>query len=252
MKNHLAVALLLLVTMAVAAVAEDFSVTLRTAGRWPGGDVYEPGQQLYNAPAGSLTAVWFKSRGRVRGTNSCPMKVWAVPSGDYRRIIRIDGYCHNPAEGGWNVCPPAPKPCPSPSLLCVSVESALPSQGVKVTYIPGKDNPMPYLGERQLYPAQSMNTGSEQAREVWPEIGVGIQTNSTRETGPQTCDPGGHPPDPPDPSATGAKSGGAKSGAREVTSQAGGHQPPPQPSHGTAGMPWDPSPSHPHVADPVH
>lgn len=81
-------------------------------------------------------------------------------------------------------------------------------------------------------------------------VGYFYQQDSERcnpEDAPATCDPNGTPPDPP---SVGAATG-TGTGGQPAAPPSGGNQPPAQPTHNTGGASWDPSPSHPKVADPV-
>lgn len=222
-------------------MAEDFSVTLQRAKPWPGKKVWVAGMQSRTAPVGTVTAVRFWTRGWVTGTNSRPMTVWAVPRseafGIRWRIIGVKAYCSNPAVGEWLEClpKPAPKPCP-PAGLNASVESELPPRETETTVTNCfKANPMPgMVGGREVDSGISVQYGTEDVQEIFPEVSIGTEIRGKSKTSPY-CPPGGKPGDPPPPGQT-----------------VGGSQPPPQNNHGTAGQPHDPTPMNPHVADPVH
>lgn len=250
-------AILLAMIASSAVLAVDFSAILQQAKPWPGTPVSVAGMQSRTAPANTLTAVKYWTQGWITGTNSRPISVWAVPrneAGGVRwRIVSVKAYCSNPATGEWlERCQPTTKNINTTTL--VTVESESPARRFETTVtLRNEPNPMPgMVGGRETDSGFPIAYGSETSSStplIVPFIMVEPEQEcqtTTPET-PITCDPNGTPPDPP---SVGAATG-TGTGGQPAAPPSGGNQPPPQATHNTGGATWDPSPSHPKVADPV-
>ena len=190
----------------------------------------------YLAPPGTVTSV-MHSTGRVdKGTNSKSMWMIAAPVtlSDGTVIMRYHRKksCGNPATGSnvisrpqprqAYVPPPAPAPTPPPPT-----EEALYA-----------DNSVPVvsLGWSAPQALPTSQVGGYKIESSRPILNLLVGQQQNQVVQPPTS-PYCPPPGP---------------GDIPVPPPGNGSVFPQYPSHGTGGQPWDPSPSSPHVADPVH
>lgn len=136
----------------------------------------------------------------------------------------------------WYVNVPAPEPCPPlPEFTCEGSQGALQLGDVPDCQLtPAVCPPTRPSGGYQFF-----RPGERRERTIG---GVFFRPDKDCEPKDETCGPG-QPPPPPPPGG-----GGTKPGGPPTTPPPGGGTG----GHGTGGAPWDPSPSHPRVADPVN
>jgi len=189
-RKYLIIAILLCV--ASMAIAEDFSVTLQKVRPWPGKPVNIAGMQSRTAPANSLTAVRFMTRGWVTGSNSSPMTVYAVPrqqeNGTWWAICQVSAYCGNPGRGGW-----LEKKEIKPLVATVSQIETRVVERVVCAPPPVPVFPPPMVGSRQTSPGYPIVYGTRS--EKWVPLVVPFVFGYGRPkcTPPETCDPDGGP-----------------------------------------------------------
>ncbi len=213
MRKFLVVAILLCIVSSV--MAEDFSVTLQKAKPWPGKTVYVSGMQSRTAPANSLTAVQFWTKGWITGTNGLPMTVYAVPrqqeNGIWWAICQVSAYCGNPAKGGWLERKEEPKPLTAAvSQVETRVETRTEIKLVEVEVerpCPPALLPPPMVGGREVSPGYPIIYGTRSER--WVPLAVPFvfsyeppkyERHCPPPPPPPTCPPGGSPPPEQNPS----------------------------------------------------
>lgn len=260
--------ILFLLILGSSAFAEDFSVTLQRAKPYPR-PYSVAGMQPAVAPPGGITAVKFWTTGWHSGRNSRPMACFAIPcprkDGTWWKPVKVDGFCGNPAKGGWlEPCAVAAKTTVALSYTISQESAPVPEQ--PAYYLPPIQPCAPVLEPWPL-PLELAKSGyyhGEKAR--WESRGrmdidlsyYKFKKDQVRQKKKEleTCDPlqPGDPriPNPPGPGSTNVI--GNPSGGIFNPPPTDPYQPPPANpmGHGTGGMPWDPSPTNPHVADPVN